>query len=236
MIVADQPTIFGDDLVVGVSSINDGNMSFGRGNEIETFQNRLAFLRQTDIEATQATLVQVSYEDTTDFARYVVVDDSHQGEGMLSPVSSVHADALIAARPDQALFLPLADCIGAILYDPVNRILMVSHLGRHSIEDDGGQQSVAYLVDAFDCNPADVQVWLSPAAGGDNYPLRSFDGRSLHDVATSQLISAGVKREHIEVSPVDTTEHDQYYSHSAYLAGRQATDGRFAIIAMMREE
>lgn len=230
-----QPTIFGDAVVVGVSSVDDGNMRFAFGDENETRHNRMRFLEQVDIDPTQATLLQVSYEDTTDFTRYHIVEDEHQGEGMLAPVSDLHADALVVTRPDQALFLPLADCIGAVIYDALAHVMMVSHLGRHSIEQDGAYKSIHYLKDEFGSNPADIRIWLSPSVGGESYPLSAFNNQSLQDVACAQFERAGITLEHIEISDIDTAEDENYFSHSEYLAGNQMTDGRFAIVAMMRD-
>ncbi|MDB5187004.1 MAG: Protein of hypothetical function [Candidatus Saccharibacteria bacterium] len=235
MVHANQPTIFGDAMVVGVSSVDDGNMRFASGDEDEVELNRINFLRQLDIDPTQATLAQVSYQDTTDFARYHVVDDENLGEGMLEPVSALHADALVAARPDHALFLPLADCAGAVIYDSQLKVMMVSHLGRHSVEQEGASRSVQYLIEEFGSAPTDLKIWLSPAVGSDSYPLRAFNNRSLHDVICEQLERAGVGLEQIELSDVDTADDDNYFSHSEYLAGNQMTDGRFAIVAMMRD-
>lgn len=234
MIVPDQPTIFDDVIVAAVSSLDDGNMKFGIGNDDETRQNRIAFLRRNDIELSQTTLLQVTY-DTTDFCRYQILDDEHQGEGMLEQVSAAEADAVVVTRPDHAVFLPLADCVGAILYDPVDQIMMVSHLGRHSIEQNGVQKNVQYLTEYFDTDPSDLLVWLSPAVGSETYPLNAFDGRGLHDVVTDQLIQAGVDAHCIETSQVDTADSDDYYSHSEFKAGNRDFDGRFAIVAMMRE-
>ncbi len=235
MAQSSRPTIFGDALVIGLSSVDDGNMRFARGDDNETRQNRVAFLEQLDIDPTQSTLVQVSYEDTTDFTRYHIVDDSNQGEGMLAPISDLHADALVVTRPDHAIFLPLADCLGVVIYDPANQVMMVSHLGRHSIEVNGASGSIQFLVDEFGSIAGDLQIWLSPSVGGDHYPMHAFNNRSLVDVALEQFVSAGVDPGYIETSDIDTAEDDNYFSHSEYVAGNQMTDGRFAIVAMMRD-
>jgi copper oxidase (laccase) domain-containing protein len=234
MIAQDQPTIFGDSVVAAVSSADDGNMKFGRGDDDETRSARVEFLAAHDLEPSQTTLLQVTY-DTTDFCRYSILDDEHQGDGMLEPIAQVQADALVVTRPDHAIFLPLADCVGAIIYDARNHILMVSHLGRHSVEQFGARKSIEYLHEYFDTHPADVQVWLSPAAGSDAYPLRAFNGRGLREVVTAQLIEAGVSFECIEVATVNTTDSDDYFSHSEFKAGERDFDGRFAIVAMMRD-
>jgi hypothetical protein len=234
MILTDQPTIFDDDIVAAVSSIDDGNMKFGRGDNRETKYNRVAFLQSIEIEPSQTTLLEATY-DTTDFCRYRVLEDDQQGEGMLEPITETEADAVVVTRPDHAVFLPLADCTGAIMYDPVNHVMMVSHLGRHSVEQDGARKSLQFMIDEFETDPAEVRIWLSPAVGSETYPLTVFDGRGLHQVIVAQLAQLGVPFHHIEVSSVDTADSDEYFSHSQYKAGERDFDGRFAIVAMMRD-
>lgn len=235
MIPHDQPTIFGDRIIVAVSSVHNGPMNFKGHAAEEIVANRQAFLEGAGIEPLQATLLQVTFEDTTNFTRYHIAGDEQMGEGILEPISDTVADALVVTRPEHAVFLPLGDCIGAVIYDPVNEILMVSHLGRHSIEQNGGHKSIEYLVQEFGSQPGDVLVWLSPAVGKRSYPLHAFDGRGIHEVAVSQMLQAGVSIHNIEVSHVDTAENPDYFSHSEYKAGNQDNDGRFAIVAMMVE-
>lgn len=235
MIITDQPTIFGDKLVVALSSVDDGNMRFGNGDDPIIRENREEFLRSIDIDPLQATVVQVTYADNTDFARYHVVGEDLQGEGMLEPAMSLPADALVAVHPDHALFLLLADCIGTVLFDPKNEVLMVSHIGRHSAEIEGGRRSVEYLVEEFGSDPADLLVWLSPGVGSESYPLHAMGNRGLQEVIVEQLTGAGVTADHLEVSPVNTADDESYYSHSQFVAGNRFEDGRFAIVAMMRD-
>lgn len=233
MIANDQPTIFGNDVIAAVSSARDGNMRFGRGDDDETFQNRLAFLNAAGIEPENATLVQVVYDDAEHFARYHIATDDHKGEGIFAPKSAVVADALVVTQPGHALFLPLADCAGLILHDPIKQVLMVSHVGRHSAEIDGAKLSVDYLVQNFGTQPENLKVWVSPAVGKATYPLHARGDKSLHEVIREQLADAGVKDENTEFSPIDTADDHEYFSHSQFRLGNRPTDGRFAIVAEM---
>lgn len=231
MIASDQPVIFGADILAAVSSRHDGNMKFGIGEEAEVIQNRRDFLRAAGIDIDHTTLVGITY-NTDNFAKYRVVRDDEKLQGMLAMDGIVHADALATDKPNHALFLPLADCVGAILYDPIQRALMVSHIGRHSAEIEGAAKSVAYMGQQFGTRPADLKVWLSPGVGKASYPLHKFDGKSLHEVITEQLQAAGVKASNIEHGNIDTATSDDYYSHSEYLKGNDIS-GRFAVVAMM---
>lgn len=236
MIASDQPTIFGTNVKAAVSSVSDGNMRFGRGNDEETFQNRLAFLHAAGIDPEHTTLVQVTYDNPEHFARYVVATDDSKGEGMFAPRSSTVADALVATQPGHALFLPLADCAGIILHDSAQGVLMVSHVGRHSAEIDGAKLSVEYLKSRCGVDPKNLKAWVSPAVGKATYPLRAKDGKSLHEVIREQLTAVGVTDENMEFSAVDTAADHEYFSHSQFLAGARDMDGRFAIVAEMRAQ
>lgn len=234
MIDADQPTIFGSAVKAAISSKGDGNMKFGIGDEADVYKNRLAFLKTAGIDIDHTTLVAITY-DTDDFTKYRVVDGDEKSTGMHSMDNVIYADALVTKEPNRALFLPLADCVGAIIYDAEHHALMVSHIGRHSAEMDGGLRSVKYLEDAFGSDPAQLKVWLSPGVGRDTYPLHRFGGKGLQDVILDQLQAAGVSNEHVETSHIDTAKSKEYYSHSEYLKGSDE-QGRFAIVAEMREQ
>ncbi len=214
-----------------VSTVADGSMKPADKNVATVLPARTAFLAAHGIKPANTTLVHLTYE-TADFCRYVTVDDSHKGDGIIRQ-PSFDADALVTTTPGHALFLPLADCIAAVIHDPLRGVLMVSHLGRHNLEQMGGTSSIEYLADRHGCDPKHVTVWLSPAAGSGNYPLYGFGNRSLHDVATEQIVATGVPASSIELSPIDTTVDSDYFSHSQFLAGNRPTDGRHAVVAVM---
>lgn len=214
------------------STTADGFMKSPDRNFATVLPARTAFLQKHDIDPHDTTLVQVVYE-TDDFCRYVTLSDDDKGDG-ITRAATIAADALVVTEPGHALFLPLADCIGAVIHDPIKNILMLSHLGRHNLAQVGGTKCVEYLAEKHGVNPADLTVWLSPAAGKDSYPLYAFDNRSLHDVAVEQLLAAGILHKNITVSPIDSAADDNYFSHSQFLKGNRQTDGRHAVVAILR--
>lgn len=231
MIKKDQPTIFKASVIVAVSSVDDGNMKLGVGQDAALHRQR--FLEANHISMDQATPLSLTY-DRPDYADYRVVASNEQGKGMYHQEDIPVADALVATQPGHALFLTLADCCGVVLYDPVKDNLMLSHVGRHSAEVDGGMRSVKFLQEKCGSDPADLKVWLSPAVGKAAYPILKKDSKGLHEVIFEQLLQVGVQHENIEVSPIDTALDPNYFSHSQWKAGRAAGgDGRFAVVAMM---
>ena len=219
-------------LNIFVSKIQDGSMKSIHNDDAEQVnQARTKFLMKNNINPVDTTLVRLKYEGD-DYKRYCIVDDSYMGDGIVRE-STITCDAVVTLGFNHALFLPLADCVGAVLHDPVRDILMVSHLGRHNLAQFGGTACVDYLIKNLGVDPADLNVWLSPAAGKDFYPLFDFNNRSLHEVALEQLVAAGVLSANVETSSIDSAGNDEYYSHSQFMKGNRASDGRFAIVASM---
>ncbi len=218
-------------LSIATSTTADGPMKLPGLDWDKMLPTRATFLANNNIDPQDTTLICVTYE-TMDFCRYITVGSIDKGDG-ITRNSTFIADALVVTEPNHALFLPLADCIAAVIHDPSKNILMVSHLGRQNLEQTGGTKCIEYLVRHHGSKPSELTVWLSPAAGNDNYPLFSFDNRSLHDVATEQLHAAGIQLAAITASPIDTTTDLAYYSHSQFLAGNRPTDGRHAVVAVM---
>jgi copper oxidase (laccase) domain-containing protein len=218
-------------LLISTSTLSGGTMKSTDKSYAPVLLARKAFLNRHDISSDDTTLVQVVYEGN-DYRRYKTLNNNDKGDG-ITRQATIISDGLVVTKPGHALFLPLADCIGAVLHDPTKDILMVSHLGRHNLEQNGGTESVNYLINKHGVNPHNLTVWLSPAAGKDNYPLYAFDNRGLHEVAIEQLKAAGVLSDNITASPIDSAADPNYFSHSQFLKGNRETDGRFAIVATL---
>lgn len=220
-------------LVIALSNVSDGNMAFHDGDSAENVsRNRARFLSKNNIDINRSARVGVSY-DTNNFCRYYELDDVKQCKGMLNK-DTIICDALVTKLKDCALFLNIADCVGAVIFDPSQNILMLSHLGRHSVEQNGGYKSIKFLVDNYGCNSEELQVYLSPGAGRKNYPIFAHNNCALKDLIIDQLHSAGVINNNITNNSIDTTEDLNYFSHSEFLKGHRETDDDHAIVAMIK--
>jgi copper oxidase (laccase) domain-containing protein len=222
-------------IIVSTSTVNDGNMSNGKSKvDDKIIANRSTFLAKNGIDIEKSTKVYIVYTGNN-YCRYHEVSNQHLGKGMFYDNNINPADGLVTRDINHALFLPIADCVGVVIYDPVKNILMLSHIGRHSLEQNGGYESVKFLVDQYKCNPKKLLIWLTPAPGSDVYPLFAFNGQSIKDIIFHQLISAGIKLTNINDNPADTSTDLNYFSHSEYLKGNRPDDGRFAVVAMMKK-
>ncbi len=221
------PFIFADKVKIALSTVADGDVDV-RKRDPAANRNAREFLQRNGFDIKEVALVRVTY-DRESFTDYAAADETWAKKGILGDSATVSpADGVATATQNLGLFLPLADCLGAVIYDPVRDVLAVAHLGRHATEANGVRKTVEFLSEKFDANPADLKIWLSPSAGAENYPLYKFENKSLHTVNTEHFIAAGVRAENIIGLDIDTTRDANYFSHSM-----GDTDKRFAIVARM---
>jgi len=222
-------------LLVAISKVENGNMYIpGDTSNEAVIHNRHVWLKSQGIDFASTTRLSITY-DGSNFCRYRTLTDHDKGEGMtgdgLQP-----ADALVITQLGHAAFLPVADCVATVFYDEAQSLFMLSHLGRHSLEQQGGVKSVEYLVEHFDVNPATLKVWLAPSPSKEVYPIYALDNKGMKEAVYEQLLQAGVNREYITDNAADTATDPEYYSHTAFLKGGKTEDGRFAMVAMMVED
>lgn len=244
MIGADQPPCFPNDVTVVVSSRDDGTMldrSTGRHHEA-IVTNRRDFCAKNNIDYENIVYQRIEYGVDQSYAHIEQVTTEHT----TAERSDIKADALITTQPGVGLFLPLADCIGLVLYDPSSRTLALLHMGRHSTLTDLIQRVITMMV-AKGAKTSDIIAYMSPSVGKDSYRMEYFEAKD--DIAWqpycsvrpdgvylnligynySQLLSAGVADKNIQISSIDTVKNDNYFSHFA-----GDTTGRFAVLAVMR--
>ena len=245
MIAADQPTCFLSDLLVAVSSKDDGTMlNRIRGRHVaEVIENRRRFCDQIGVKYDDVVYHVISYDQGQTFDTIADVTEAdttrHNSEG-------IFADALYTEAVGVGLFLPVADCIATVIYDPKRRALMLVHLGRHSTVAQLMTRAIRYFVER-DSQAKELQIWMSPSITQKNYRMDYFDHTNdtnwhnfcrqtadgiyldMQGFNRSLAIQAGVPADNIVVSPIDTADNPHYFSHSS-----GDTAGRIAVVVMMR--
>ena len=247
MIVADQPTCFSPDLLVTVSSKNDGTMlNRIRGRHVdEIMGNRRRFCDKSGVLYDNVVYQIISYDQGQTFDNIVSVAEfdkvKHNNEGIFS-------DALYTESTGVGLFLPVADCIATVIYDPKRRALILAHLGRHSTIAKLMPRAILYFVERGS-QVRDLQIWMSPSITQKNYRMDYFnytddddwqnfchkksDGfyLDMQGFNRSLAVQAGVPADNIFISPIDTADNPNYFSHSSGDVG-----GRFAVVACMKSD
>ena len=245
MIAADQPTCFPFNLLVAVSSKDDGTMlNRIRGRHVaEILENRRRFCDQIGVKYDDVVYHVISYDKAQTFDTTIEVTETdttrHNSEG-------IFADALYTEMASVGLFLPVADCIATVIYDPKRRALMLAHLGRHSTVAQLMSRAVRYFVERGS-QAKDLQIWMSPSITQKNYRMDYFNHANdtnwhnfcrqtadgiyldMQRFNRSLAVQAGVPGDNIFISPIDTADDPNYFSHSA-----GDTGGRFAVLAEIK--
>ncbi len=173
MIAADQPTYFPSDLLVAVSSKDDGTMlNRIRGRHVaEVLENRRRFCDHIGVKYDDVVYHVISYDQGQTFDNITEVTKTDtvkcNNEGLF-------ADALYTEAAGVGLFLPVADCIATVIYDPKRRALMLAHLGRHSTIAQLMSQAVRYFVERGS-QAKDLQIWMSSSITQKNYRMDYFN-------------------------------------------------------------
>ena len=245
MIAADQPTCFPSDLLVAVSSKDDGTMlNRIRGRHVaEIVNNRRRFCDQIGINYDDVVYHVISYDQGQTFD---TIADVTEADTTRHNSERIFTDALYTEAVGVGLFLPVADCIATVIYDPKRRALMLVHLGRHSTVAQLMSRAVRYFVECGS-QAKELQIWMSPSITQKNYRMDYFDHTNdtnwqnfcrqtadgiyldMQGFNRSLAIQAGVPADNIVISPIDTADDPNYFSHSA-----GDTAGRIAVVAMMR--
>jgi copper oxidase (laccase) domain-containing protein len=241
MIASDQPAHLPEELIVAVSSREDGTMldrSLGDRHSPSIVANRQAFCAEAGINYDDCAYQIISYTPEATYDQIVEIRKPN-AEG-------VFADVLYTEQPGVGLFLPIADCVGTVIYDPKRKALALAHLGRHASLAD----TITKTIDHFTqkgSKAEDLLIWMAPSVGRQHYRMEYFDKANdplwkdyclprdggfyldLQGYNKSRAIATGVNPAKIVISSVDTAVDTHYFSHSQGDHG-----GRFAVVTQLR--
>ena len=161
-------------------------------------------------------------------------------------------DALVTADPGVVLMLRFADCAPVLFYDRRRRAIGLAHAGWRGVSAGVVPSTVATLVQAFGCRPAELWAGIGPSIGPCCYevgqevveqvsaavngrdPFRWENGRAHLDLwaaVEGQLEEAGVGQ--VEVAELCTACHtDDWFSHRA----EGGKTGRFGVVMGLEKQ
>jgi len=159
-------------------------------------------------------------------------------------------DALITDKLSTPLMVMVADCSPILFYDSVQKVIAVAHAGRQG----AFKNIVKNVIDSFDnnygSNSKDILVTIGASIGeccyevgaeiykeakeldltcsmskeGDNHYL------NVSDILKNQLLKAGIKEKHIEISSeCSCCKNETYFSYRA-----DGKTGRFCGLIMLK--
>lgn len=235
-------------LAYGFSKVSDGNMSFVYGDGPIVAKARSDYLHKQGIANQDAVFIKLEHgtkihkvgkEDKGN-----LVDPGRQDE--------IIGDGLITNQPGLTLFLVVADCIGAVIFDPISNSVGLIHAGRKGVEQNILKKAVDAMKTEYGAKPNDLILLTSPSISAESYVFdelkaidmqfwgqdvsRGKDGKYHMDIKSrleSQAIGIGIKKANITISPTDTFTDINYFSHRRSMA-TGGPEGRFAVFAQIR--
>lgn len=223
-------TLFDNHIEVAISDITDGSMRyFGDGNEAAIIKNQQKLGASINLTGDRIARVRTIYEGRDSYTEYYEVTDVNLSNYSIDNSESRIAvsDGLVTRNGKIGLLLPLADCLGAIVYAEKQGIVGLLHAGRHNIEQQGPELFIKYLVKNHNVNPAELKLYFSPYAI--SYRITKLHNQTMRDAAMEQFIRNGVLPENITDPGIDTIISDHYPSSSM---GDKTN--RFAVVVRMR--
>lgn len=184
-----------------------------------------------------------------------VISSSDKGKGAKDWSDGLQdTDCVVTNMKDVILFSATADCSVSILFDPRQNVLGICHAGWKGVRDNIIANTIFKMENQFKCSRGDIIVGIGPAICSKCYDLkeevadgfeRQFSGKSrdilrrgadgkrylqISKAIEAQLISSGIKGDHIEDSGLCTScmVHEFYsYKKENEMTGRT---GIFAIL------
>lgn len=232
---------------VAFSSVEDGTIAAGAGAPAAPMHEQATqeFLHAYGFRPTSSARVFVTYLPENTYTHIERVDSHASG--------AIKSDALFTTVREKVITLPVADCVATVVFDPVEGMLGVLHLGRHSSVAGLIEEFAIRVSDELGSDPLNWHVWMSPSIQAASNGLDYFepphpdnwqgfmrvrsDGKIHIDIPghnRSRFERLGVKQAHIYTSPVDTYTDDRYFSHRAATEGGQpGRQGRMMVAAAL---
>jgi len=159
-------------------------------------------------------------------------------------------DALITDQKGVILTMLTADCVPLLLYDPVKKVVAAVHAGWKGTKAQIAAKTIETMQDRFGCDTSEIIVGIAPSIGvccyevGEDVASHFFGyAQELEQIGAKyrldlpginrrQLLLAGIKEEHIEMSGICTAcATDRYFSYRK----EQGCSGRFMSLIGMCE-
>ena len=185
--------------------------------------------------------------------KVVPVTGEHAGMGLTKERSYQSADGLATSERGLLLITQYADCVPLYFYDPVSKVIALSHSGWKGTLLNIAAETVQVLKNTYGCSPGNIHAAFGPhiraccfEVGDDvakpfletfswskNYSVHRNDGKWLLDlqgIITESLLDCGIIRDHISGCDVCTRcNKDMFFSHRGS-HGKTGTGTAFMMI------
>jgi YfiH family protein len=210
---------------------------FPEENAAYVMENRLRIQKNLGISAPLIDLEQVHKTD-------IAIISSSTQEGEFSPEKLTlplgKFDAVITDVPHVGLMIKHADCQACLIYDPNNEVIAAIHCGwRGNVQNIYGKV-VEKLVARWGSSPESLIACVTPSLGPCHAEFKAWkielpesfwkfqiseNHFDLWSTAEEQLLTSGIRKNHIEIARICTYEEKDFFFsfRREPLTGRNAT-------------
>lgn len=197
-------------------------MSLRYGDATEVDRNRGRFYSSSSLDDASVALMEVDHRDEV----------KRITKSMFSTNRIVvEAEALHTADTSIALALLTADCLPVGLFDEVTGAIALMHLGWRPIDMRLVPKTIGALVDTYGAKLENLRAYIGHGISAASYAFPTIQqerdpiwaphlyrkGDLIHiDLkarVVADLVEAGVLRDKIEISPIDTFASTDHFSH-----------------------
>ena len=107
----------------------------------------------------------------THTANVRIVTKADAGKGVTRERDYTDVDGLITDAPGLILFTSHADCTPLYFYDPVRRVIALSHSGWKGTVARIGEVTIRKMQDVYGCRPQDIYAAVGPSICADCYEI-----------------------------------------------------------------
>ncbi len=210
--------------------------------------NRNRFLQKIEVDIERTVCMWVKHGD-----KIVEADPKRAGISMIDYHKAIKTDGLMTNKKYLYLFLLVADCIPIILYDAVRDVIALVHAGWKGVGLEIAKKAVNRMRTQYHSKPQDIVVGIGPCVFKDSFiklnPSQKDDPKwkgfikllekdlytiDLISFTEKQLIEAGVNRDNILKSGINTAKNTDFFSHVREKDLPLGKQGRFACIVGLK--
>ncbi len=184
-----------------------------------------------------------------DIQNLIYMEQTHSDNVAIIRDSSMNkiedCDALITNVKNIPLMVMVADCLPILFFNKTQKVIAVAHAGRNGTIKEISKKTILRMIEEFDLKASDILIYIGASIGKCCYEvgyeivqsvskeyIEKRDKKyylDLQSMNIQQLLSVGIKKDHIEISQICTCCDKEYFSYR-----RDGVTGRFSGILKLK--
>ena len=107
----------------------------------------------------------------THTANVRIITEEDAGKGVIGTGELTDSDGMITNVPGLVLYISVADCVPLYFYDPVKKVIALSHSGWKGTVNRIGEVTIRKMREQYGCDPSDIYTAIGPSICSDCYEI-----------------------------------------------------------------